>query len=145
MVPSGPMPGSTPISVPTVTPIRQYSRFCSENATSKPWIRLPNKSMTASVAPEQRIGEAEPPDEQGDREPREDHRQEHDLDQLELWAGERGAEDQHDQRRHEAGMGHEYAEQDEGERQQDHTAQRPGALDTLLAAQSCGQQVEPEQ
>jgi len=36
MVADGPIPGSTPISVPVKTPIRQYSRFCSDSATLKP-------------------------------------------------------------------------------------------------------------
>ena len=33
---SGLMPGSTPISVPSATPRRQYARFCSDSATVKP-------------------------------------------------------------------------------------------------------------
>ena len=33
---SGLMPGSTPISVPSATPTKQYARFCTENATPKP-------------------------------------------------------------------------------------------------------------
>jgi len=33
IVASGPMPGSTPISVPIKVPSRQYHRFCSDSAT----------------------------------------------------------------------------------------------------------------
>jgi hypothetical protein len=40
MVASGPMPGSTPIRVPTETPIVQYSRFCQVRATPKPKMRF---------------------------------------------------------------------------------------------------------
>src|ERR1044072_5967153 len=67
MVASGPMPGSTPISVPTETPIRQYSRFCQDSATPKPKIRLWNSSIVLPRC-EQRVGQAEPPDEQRDGE-----------------------------------------------------------------------------
>ena len=52
IVPSGPMPGSTPIRVPTSTPMRQYSRFCTDSATPKPNTRLPNRSMTSIRNPQ---------------------------------------------------------------------------------------------
>src|SRR5689334_7142250 len=47
MVPVGPMPGSTPIKVPTSTPIRQKSRLVGVTATEKPSARLSNSSMSA--------------------------------------------------------------------------------------------------
>src|SRR5215216_2782984 len=40
MVATGPMPGSTPISVPSITPIRQYSRWIGVTATPNPIQRL---------------------------------------------------------------------------------------------------------
>src|SRR5918999_3441375 len=40
---SGVIPGSTPISVPSATPAKQYIRFSSENATANPRARLSNK------------------------------------------------------------------------------------------------------
>jgi hypothetical protein len=40
IVVSGPMPGSTPTSVPTVAPIRQYSKLTGETATPNPIHRL---------------------------------------------------------------------------------------------------------
>src|SRR5262245_20229443 len=122
MVPSGPMPGSTPISVPTDTPIRQYNRFCSENATLKPKIRLLKRSM-ASVACDQRVGQAERPHEQ-DRAERgeEDGEQDH-LDRSKFSAGERGADDQRQHRRNEAGAIDQHAKQDERERQDNERAQ----------------------
>src|SRR4051812_46244473 len=124
MVPSGPMPGSTPISVPTVTPIRQYSRFCSESATPKPKIRLLKRSMTASVeAREQRIGQAQRPDEHHSRERSQAYREHQHLDEFELAAGGRRAEDQHQHRRHEAAVLHEHPEQDQRERQDDERTQ----------------------
>src|SRR6188508_220325 len=50
MVATGPMPGSTPISVPSITPIRQYSRCIGEIATPKPMIRLWKISIAAPSA-----------------------------------------------------------------------------------------------
>jgi hypothetical protein len=40
MVATGPMPGSTPISVPSMTPIAAYSRLIGVTATEKPSRRL---------------------------------------------------------------------------------------------------------
>src|SRR6185503_10713768 len=40
MVATGPMPGSTPISVPSRQPISAYSRWIGVNATPKPITRL---------------------------------------------------------------------------------------------------------
>ncbi|CKZ99474.1 Uncharacterised protein [Mycobacterium tuberculosis] len=36
MVATGPMPGKTPIKVPSSAPMRQNWRFCSVTATAKP-------------------------------------------------------------------------------------------------------------
>ena len=48
MVATEPMPGSTPIKVPTRAPIMQNSRFIGENATPKPRARFAMSSdMTA--------------------------------------------------------------------------------------------------
>src|SRR3954464_2150798 len=49
MVATGPTPGRTPISVPSRTPIRQYSRLNGVIATPKPRIRLWKSSMRASA------------------------------------------------------------------------------------------------
>ena len=45
MVATGPRPGKTPTAVPTKTPIRQYIRFVSVSAVSKPRARLLKISM----------------------------------------------------------------------------------------------------
>src|SRR5690242_12769401 len=45
MVATGPMPGSTPISVPRKQPIRQYMMFDHVRATPKPSMRLFTSSM----------------------------------------------------------------------------------------------------
>src|SRR5574341_2388114 len=66
IVASGPMPGSTPISVPRNTPMKQNHRFCSDSATLNPKTRLLKSSI--SIAPEsldQRIRQAQAPDEPG--------------------------------------------------------------------------------
>ena len=47
MVATGPMPGSTPISVPSSAPMKQNSRFCGVSATPKPKMMLLNRSIGA--------------------------------------------------------------------------------------------------
>src|SRR5262245_15528685 len=44
IVVSGPMPGSTPMRVPTKQPTRHSRMFCQEKATEKPTARWPMKS-----------------------------------------------------------------------------------------------------
>ena len=41
---SGEMPGSTPTSVPIITPAKQNSRFCQVAAVARPSARLSNSS-----------------------------------------------------------------------------------------------------
>src|SRR6478672_8093755 len=50
MVATGPMPGSTPISVPRMQPTRQYSRLVKVNATPKPSERLLIRSMVVFLS-----------------------------------------------------------------------------------------------
>src|SRR6185503_9193655 len=50
MVATGPMPGSTPIRVPSITPISAYSRWIGETATPKPRIRLLRMSIARGLA-----------------------------------------------------------------------------------------------
>src|SRR6218665_260254 len=52
MVAVAPMPGSTPIRVPSSTPIRQNKRFSGEAAVAKPSARLLNNSMIVSSEPQ---------------------------------------------------------------------------------------------
>ncbi len=47
IVATGPTPGSTPISVPSITPISAYSRFIGETATEKPSQRWSKISICA--------------------------------------------------------------------------------------------------
>src|SRR5262245_43118063 len=46
MVATGPMPGSTPIKVPTMQPTKAYNKFWSESATFIPRTRLPSRSIS---------------------------------------------------------------------------------------------------
>ncbi|MNT15573.1 hypothetical protein D3C72_1506350 [compost metagenome] len=48
MVAVAPMPGNTPIRVPSSTPIRQKNRFSGEAAVEKPRARLLRKSIWRS-------------------------------------------------------------------------------------------------
>src|SRR3954469_24257933 len=56
IVATGPMPGSTPIGVPSITPMRQYSRFIGETATPKPMTRLWKISIMAGALSAERFG-----------------------------------------------------------------------------------------
>src|SRR5437773_4432311 len=47
IVATGPMPGNTPISVPSITPIRQYRRFHPFSATLKPSDRFEKRDSMA--------------------------------------------------------------------------------------------------
>src|SRR6478735_8126690 len=47
MVATGPMPGSTPIRVPSTQPMKQYSRLTGVTATPKPVMRLEMRSMVS--------------------------------------------------------------------------------------------------
>src|SRR3954471_12883753 len=50
MVATGPMPGRTPISVPTMQPTRAYSRFWKLSATLSPSVRLFSRSISPDSA-----------------------------------------------------------------------------------------------
>src|SRR5918993_2691801 len=78
MVTSGPMPGSTPIAVPTNTPRKQYIRFWSDSATENPRMRLLKMSMSVPSR-EELIGQSEPIDKHADRKRAHDYRKDHDF------------------------------------------------------------------
>src|SRR6185436_4108815 len=62
MVAIGPMPGSTPISVPTMAPMKANARLAGVKATPNPMTRLSTNSIALPVRPD-RDGEAEARDE----------------------------------------------------------------------------------
>src|ERR1043166_1329498 len=88
MVATGPIPGNTPISVPSITPMKQYHRFCRLSATLKPSPRLCISCSIASPPPyriarssrllvprPQLERQAQPPDEYRHRRNRQPHPQ----------------------------------------------------------------------
>jgi hypothetical protein len=50
-VSAGPIPGSTPTAVPTVTPRAAQSRLTGVSATAKPWPSATSVSMISTVSP----------------------------------------------------------------------------------------------
>src|ERR1044072_5780891 len=57
MVGIGPMPGSTPISVPRKQPISAKPMFCQDAAALKPVARLANRSTSVAPPDRQRLTE----------------------------------------------------------------------------------------
>src|SRR5262245_55945750 len=67
MVAMGPMPGSTPISVPTMAPMNANPRLTGVNATENPTARLWKSSMTLPLGPDgNRQAEADDKDRPGE-------------------------------------------------------------------------------
>src|SRR5687767_357554 len=54
-VSAGPTPGSTPMNVPSVTPMKPHSRLIGFSATPKPAIRASKASKSNPRAAEQRL------------------------------------------------------------------------------------------
>ncbi len=50
IVPAGPIPGSTPTSVPMKTPVKQYNRLTAEKATFNPNEKFSKKPVTRSLS-----------------------------------------------------------------------------------------------
>src|SRR5882757_849827 len=101
IVATGPMPGSTPIRVPTMQPIRQYSRFCRLMATLRPSPRWSRSSISPDSLQDGNIHAQSNLENQNAKNGEYDHVAD-DLDQFELVATQRGDDDQRDQRRKEA-------------------------------------------
>src|SRR5688572_1697497 len=56
IVATGPMPGSTPMSVPSITPMKQYITFCRVSATPNPMYKFCRISMGLSLTAAERDG-----------------------------------------------------------------------------------------
>src|SRR6185436_7861254 len=106
IVATGPMPGSTPISVPSRTPIRQYSRLIGVRATPKPSARLLKRLISMGLPSAHEVR----PEREGQREPLHEHQhgeddqndgQDRHFPGLELVAAEGAHEDEHDKGKHE--------------------------------------------
>src|SRR5687767_11978538 len=120
IVASGPIPGSTPISVPRKTPMKQNHRFWNVRATEKPRTRLLKSSM--SVPREERIGESQSVDEDAGAHDRESCRQRGHFPELEFVAGKRRGDDERKERRNESDCLHHHAEYDARDRKNDERA-----------------------
>src|SRR5215213_6502656 len=85
MVASGPMPGSTPISVPTSAPIRHSPRLVGVTATPKPNQRFARMSMECPSEPRPELQrQVQPVGEQYATEGREDRAPDQRLDPANL-------------------------------------------------------------
>src|SRR5262245_47601187 len=98
MVGIGPMPGSTPISVPSRQPSRAKPRFLSDTAAPKPVARFWKTSSSMSAAPPGRQRLAEHVDEDHDGEEREANPEQEGLGKFHPGARE-GREDGQQHRR----------------------------------------------
>src|SRR5687768_10938132 len=87
---SGPMPGSTPIIVPTKTPRKQYARFFSVSAMLKPRYRLGKRSASASISTPRKepIRQFEAVDEKRNRSSNQEHDKNHELQRARVASGE---------------------------------------------------------
>src|SRR5262245_9327368 len=101
MVAIGPMPGSTPISVPAIAPMKANNRLAGVKATPKPMARLSTNSIALPVRPD-RDGEAEPRDEDRPRQRDQDCGCKHHFERPQRTGGERTDPGQQHDREHEA-------------------------------------------
>src|SRR5882762_6246744 len=129
-VATGPMPGSTPISVPTRQPTSAKPRLTHVPATPKPSAILFTKS-TSPLRPD-RDRQREAPDED-----RHAHGDEHqcrdgDLDDAHVTAGDAADEDQQGRPDDEPEALDRERERDEGERDEHQRAQRRAVLGYLV-------------
>src|ERR1700704_156282 len=102
MVATGPMPGSTPISVPTMQPSSAYSRFCMLTATVSPRKRLFRRSISPNSLDDGDV-HPEPDLEDDDRQDRQHDNVADHLHRLEFLAAQRGDQHQRHQRRKHTG------------------------------------------
>src|SRR6478609_8962880 len=99
----GPMPGSTPTAVPSVTPSRQMRMLVGWSAVSRPR-RMPSTSAPQPVA-EQRQPQLQQPHEDDQAQRRDAGGRQRGLEHARAVAGERGDERRHEERRTEAEAG----------------------------------------
>src|SRR5215470_6494806 len=126
-VASGPMPGSTPISVPISAPKKQNSRFCGVSATLNPWAMLPSRSIASEQRRRpDRHRQLEAVDEQDDPAGGEPKRQRESLQEPEFAPARSAEEDDHDGREREAYGLDQHREAEGGYEHEDERPQVPG-------------------
>src|SRR3954463_7880011 len=145
MVATGPMPGSTPISVPSTQPMKQYSRLIGVTATPKPVMRFEIRSMVCPAGSAGNEGgphldlQLEQPDERDVAADGEDGGQDQHTLPLELVARQAGDDGQRIDRDHHAHRRHVHrrqATEQDAEREvgaDDEHQRAPGPLADLLA------------
>src|SRR5712692_3045236 len=86
IVAMGPMPGSTPMSVPTRQPMKARPTFCSESAVENPSARFARRSVIGSASEDQDPGDDQDGDGQVEHVPGEadGQRGHHDREEDEL-------------------------------------------------------------
>src|SRR5262245_10016089 len=99
---TGPMPGSTPTTVPRNTPSTQYRTFLNDSATLNPRPSEERTSMRGLKLRPHRQRQPEAVYEDGDGEDRQGDGERRDLQRLRLPAGERGDDDHDNERDDEA-------------------------------------------
>src|SRR5262249_53009271 len=112
IVATGPIPGRTPISVPTIAPISAYIRLNGVSATPKPVARWLIRSMIRGSIRPRPYGQLqlEADHEHADRERREQDGADGRFLEAEFVACRAGEHDQHDRRQHQAQPGHDQPE-----------------------------------
>src|SRR5688572_437541 len=132
---SGPMPGSTPTSVPTITPMKQYIRLIGETAVLNPSVRLGKCSARNSMSvapPEHRVRQLETPDEETGGREHQDRGQDDQFQRAEPPDGKRADHDHQGDRWNEPEVVlHRHAVDQEGGEERDHRA--PGEAGYALA------------
>src|SRR4051794_40167769 len=98
IVATGPMPGRTPISVPTMQPTSAYSKFWKLRATLRPSVRLFSRSISPHPTKDGDVHLQSELEDDDAEDRQDDHVEEH-FGDLEFLAAEGGDQDQHDQRR----------------------------------------------
>src|SRR5215472_9023703 len=113
MVATGPMPGRTPISVPTSAPINAYMRLNGVSATPNPVARWLIRSIAAGSArpgPDRQL-QLEADHEHADGERRQQDGADGSLLEPEFVACRAGEDDEHDRRQHQPEPGDDQPEQ----------------------------------
>src|SRR5450631_1016553 len=113
MVATGPMPGSTPIRVPTIEPINAYNRLTGVRATLNPrarWLRRSMAVRSVRPGPDCQL-ELQPDDEYSNRQGRKQDRADNRLLRSELRTRRAGQHDQYDRGQYESDVSDDQPEQ----------------------------------
>src|SRR2546428_838061 len=141
---TGPMPGSTPTTVPRNTPMKQWRMFCAVRATANPVAILESRSTWLKAGPE-RQRQPQRVDEYACRERRQRRRQRRHLDRAILTARQRRHHDDRDQRHDEAEPFDQQAEQADRDDDHQQRTQLQGADALVAGSERAGDDDERDQ